>query len=137
MSETQPLSDYWGTYEIRESDSSGLPPDSPVESPLSLRLRAHGERPDNQRRSRAFSDAIVLETPRPALTPFHPASSLPDFLDCFGPLLFPLYRAALLRKRVLFMAEVPVHAPCNYGMILLDIPTASVLTREQYMICLY
>ncbi|KAH8432325.1 uncharacterized protein LDX57_009964 [Aspergillus melleus] len=114
MSETQPLSDYWGTYEIRESDSSGLPPDSPIESPLSLRLRAHGERPDNQRRSRAFSDAIVLETPRPALTPFHPASSLPDFLDCFGPLLFPLYRAALLRKRVLLMAEVPVHVPCNY-----------------------
>ncbi|THC93983.1 hypothetical protein EYZ11_006530 [Aspergillus tanneri] len=116
MSETQPLSDYWTTYEIHDGDSSGLPPpDSPVESPLNVRLRAHGERSDNgNRRSRAFSDAIVLETPRPGLTPFHPASSLPDFLDCFGPLLFPLYRAALLRKRILFMGEVPVYMPCNY-----------------------
>ncbi|PYI01775.1 hypothetical protein BO78DRAFT_352950 [Aspergillus sclerotiicarbonarius CBS 121057] len=114
MSNTQPLSDYWETHEIRESDASAMPPDSPLESPLSLRLRAHGDLRDAVHRTRAFSDAIVLETPRPALTPFHPASSLPDFLDSFGPLLFPLYRAALLRKRVLFMAEAPVHTPCSY-----------------------
>ncbi|KAE8389908.1 hypothetical protein BDV23DRAFT_156365 [Aspergillus alliaceus] len=114
MSNTELLSKYWETYEIRESDFSGMPPDSPLESPLSLRLRAHGERPDNSHRSRTFSDAIVLETPRPALTPFHPASSLPGFLDCFGPLIYPLYRATLLRKRILFMAEAPVHMPCNY-----------------------
>ncbi|KAF7593276.1 hypothetical protein BBP40_011733 [Aspergillus hancockii] len=114
MSNTQSLSAYWETYEIHESDSSGMPPDSPLESPLSFRLRAHGERPDSSPRHRVFSDAIMLETPRPALTPFHPASSLPDFLDCFGPLIYPLYRATLLRKRILFMAEAPVHMPCNY-----------------------
>ncbi|KKK26943.1 hypothetical protein ARAM_003644 [Aspergillus rambellii] len=108
------LSEYWDTYELSANDVSAVPPDSPLESPLSLRLRAHGDRPDASHRNRVFSDAIVLETPRPALTPFHPASSLPDFLDTFGPLLFPLYRAALLRKRVLLMAEAPVHAPCNY-----------------------
>ncbi|PYH45810.1 uncharacterized protein BP01DRAFT_415674 [Aspergillus saccharolyticus JOP 1030-1] len=113
MSKTQPLEDYWGAFETRDSDSA-MPPDSPLESPLSFRLRAHGDRPDSMLRSRAFSDAIMLETPRPALTPFHPASSLPDFLDSFGPLIFPLYRAALLRKRVLFMAEPPVHVPCSY-----------------------
>ncbi|PYH95451.1 hypothetical protein BO71DRAFT_377533 [Aspergillus ellipticus CBS 707.79] len=115
MSDTKALSDYWENYEIRESDASIVPPpDSPLESPLSLRLRAHGDLRDAVHRSRAFSDAIVLETPRPALTPFHPASSLPEFLESFGPLIFPLYRAALLRKRVLFMAEAPVHIPCSY-----------------------
>ncbi|PLN83419.1 hypothetical protein BDW42DRAFT_164839 [Aspergillus taichungensis] len=114
MSNTQPLSDYWEANELRCGDSPVQQPESPLESPLSLRLRAHGDRSDNAHRSRAFSDAIVLESPRPALTPFHPASSLPDFLDAFGPLVFPLYRAALLRKRILFMAEAPVNIPCNF-----------------------
>lgn len=112
MTNTQPLSDYWDNFEIRANDASNIPADSPLESPVSLRFR---ERPDNLQRNRAFSDAIVLEASRPALTPFHPASSLPEFLDSFGPLIFPLYRAALLRKRILFMAEAPVHIPCNYG----------------------
>lgn len=124
MSHTEPLLKYWEIYEIRDSDLSGVPPDSPLESPLSLRLRAHGERPDHSLRNRTFSDAIVLETPRPALTPFHPASSLPEFLDCFGPLIYPLYRATLLRKKILFMAEAPVHMPCNYGK-----PSITIFSR--------
>ncbi|KAL4997820.1 hypothetical protein BDV10DRAFT_168578 [Aspergillus recurvatus] len=111
--DTHSLSEYWETHELSTNEILAAP-DSPLESPLSLRLRAHGDRPDTLRRHRAISDAIVLETSRPALTPFHPASSLPDFLDSFGPLLFPLYRAALLRRRVLFMAEAPVQVPCNY-----------------------
>lgn len=63
---------------------------------------------------------MVLEPSRPALTPFHPASSLPDLIESFGPLIFPLYKAALLRKRILLMTEAPVHIPCNYGTIHLD-----------------
>lgn len=140
MSNTQPLSDYWEANELRGGDSPVQQPESPpLESPLSLRLRAHGDRSDNAHRSRAFSDAIVLESPRPALTPFHPASSLPDFLDAFGPLVFPLYRAALLRKRILFMAEAPVNIPCNYGTAVPSgIAVASLqLTQRQCMICLY
>jgi hypothetical protein len=113
MSDTQALSDYWDSFKIGSPDT--VAPESPVDSPLSLRFRP-GDRPDGHR-NRAFSDAMVLETFRPALTPFHPASSLPDFLECFGPLIFPLYRAALLRKRILFMVEAPVHTPCNYGKI--------------------
>ncbi|KAJ5970239.1 uncharacterized protein N7479_000157 [Penicillium vulpinum] len=111
MSDMQILCDYWDTYRIGGTDSSA--PDSPLDSPLSLRFRT-SERPDHSSRNRAFSDAMVLETFRPALTPFHPASSLPDFTECFGPLIFPLYRAALLRKRILFMGEAPVHTSCNY-----------------------
>lgn len=112
MSNEQLLSDYWDAFQIGGTDSSAA--DSPVDSPVSLRFRP-GDRPEHPSRNRAFSDAMALETFRPALTPFHPASSLPDFMDCFGPLIFPLYRAALLRKRILFMTEAPVHIPCNYG----------------------
>ncbi|KAL4941768.1 hypothetical protein BDV06DRAFT_193842 [Aspergillus oleicola] len=112
--DTHRLSEYWETYELSATDTSAMPPDSPLESPLSFRLRANGERPDPLQRNRAISDAMALETSRPALTPFHPASSLPNFLDSFGPLLFPLYRAALLCRRVLFMVEAPVQMPCNY-----------------------
>ncbi|KAF4230270.1 hypothetical protein CNMCM6457_006082 [Aspergillus fumigatiaffinis] len=119
MTNTQPLSDYWDNFEIRVNDPSTIPADSPLESPVSLRFR---ERPDNLQRNRAFSDAIVLEASRPALTPFHPASSLPEFLDSFGPLIFPLYRAALLRKRILFMAEAPVHIPLYDLSLLASLP---------------
>jgi hypothetical protein len=112
MLDMQPLCDYWDTYRVGGTDYSA--PDSPLDSPLSIRFRP-GERPGHSSRNRAFSDAMVLETFKPALTPFHPASSLPGFTECFGPLIFPLYRAALLRKRILFMGEAPVHTSCNFG----------------------
>ena len=114
-SNNQPLEDYWEAYQIRRNESSDLPPDSPLESPISVRFKPN-ERPDASQRNRTFSDAMVLESAsRPALTPFHPASSLLHLIDSFGPLIFPLYRAVLLRKRVLLMVEAPVHVPCNYG----------------------
>lgn len=117
----QSLTEYWETYQIRESDASALPLEPPPESPISVRFRPNGEWPDSSQRNRAFSDAMVLEpSSRPALTPFHPASSLPHLIESFGPLIFPLYKAALLRKRILLMTEAPVHIPCNYGAIHLD-----------------
>ncbi|ODM16381.1 hypothetical protein SI65_08381 [Aspergillus cristatus] len=122
-SNSKPLDEYWDTYQVRGSD---VPPDSPLDSPISVRFN----RPDPSHRNRAFSDAMVLESSsRPALTPFHPASSLPHFVDSFGPLIFPLYRAALLRKRILLMTEAPVHEPCNYvyGLSLLASLPNSVL----------
>lgn len=114
MSNMKALSEYWESYRIRETDTTVVP-DSPLESPIGVRSRPWRDRPEIQRRNRAFSDVLMVEARKPALTPFHPASSLPDFLDTFGPLVFPLYRAALLRKRILLMAEAPVHEPCNYG----------------------
>ncbi|KAI9932141.1 hypothetical protein MW887_009650 [Aspergillus wentii] len=114
MSNIKPISDYWETHQIRGNDASILSPDSPLESPIGLRFKPHNEQLDGLHRNRTFSDAMVMESSRLALTPSHPASSLPAFLDSFGPLIFPLYRAALLRKRILLMAEAPVHTPCDY-----------------------
>ncbi|PHH55422.1 Protein LCHN [Ceratocystis fimbriata CBS 114723] len=39
----------------------------------------------------------------------HPAHSLSRLLDSFGPLIFPLFRATLLRKRILISCHAPVH----------------------------
>ncbi|KAK4545309.1 hypothetical protein LTR36_003489 [Oleoguttula mirabilis] len=48
----------------------------------------------------------------------HPALYMPALLDAFGPLLFPLYRAALLRKRILLLGSPPVQLNCNVVYIL-------------------
>ncbi len=36
-------------------------------------------------------------------------------LDTFGPLVFPIYRAALLRKRILISCHAPVRQMCDFG----------------------
>lgn len=115
MSNTQLLSNYWDMHQIRGPEPFEGTPDSPLDSPIGV-SKPPSERPDIARHGRVFSDAMLLESSRPPLAPFHPASSLADFVDAFGPLIFPLYRAALLRKRVLLVTEAPVHLPCNYGM---------------------
>ncbi|KAK6438695.1 hypothetical protein LTR95_005100 [Oleoguttula sp. CCFEE 5521] len=43
----------------------------------------------------------------------NPALSLTNDLESLGPLLFPLYRAALLRKRILIYSPAPVLPVCN------------------------
>lgn len=62
---------------------------------------------------RSMSTGSVFTPGTHALTPHHPATKLIDMLDLFGPLLFPLHRAALLRKRILFISEAPVELACN------------------------
>ena len=47
------------------------------------------------------------------LSQHHPATALPILFKLFGPLVFPLYRAALLRKRILLVGEAPVEVNCN------------------------
>lgn len=115
-SDTQPLVDYWETFHQARDYGSPTLIESPLESPSTLRSKLKGERPESFRHIRALSDVTALEMSKPALAPYHPALSLPEFIDSFGPLVFPLYRAALLRKRILLVTEAPVHLACNYGM---------------------
>ncbi|KAI5274621.1 hypothetical protein E4T47_02352 [Aureobasidium subglaciale] len=72
----------------------------------------HGE-PSSQRKRRALSDAAGLHPSNPTLSHDHPAMSLARHLDTFGPLVFPLQRATLLKKRILIMSPAPVHDACN------------------------
>ena len=66
-------------------------------------------------RKRAVTSASALAPPGQSLDPYHPALSLPYFLDTFGPLVFPIYKAALLRKRILIVGQAPVEQACNFG----------------------
>lgn len=96
------------------------------EVPESASEEAASNQPDAPRpgsyslygRTRSVSDAAIPVTPGPGhtLSPSHPALSLNDFIDLFGPLVFPLYRAALARKRILLLTDAPVEPACNFGI---------------------
>ncbi|EPS41309.1 hypothetical protein H072_4863 [Dactylellina haptotyla CBS 200.50] len=86
-------------------------------------------------RHRSISDATALLMPGQSLSRHHPALSLPDFVLTFGPLIFPLHRAALMRKRILLVAEAPVEKACNFVYdisVLSNIPfaVADLITSE-------
>lgn len=83
-------------------------PSSPVNAKPSSRHRS-------KRSSRALSDATGFSPSDHVVSHDHPALSMPEFLDTFGPLVFPIYRAALLRKRILLLGTPPVQRSCDFG----------------------
>ncbi|KAI9802061.1 MAG: hypothetical protein M1833_001982 [Piccolia ochrophora] len=111
------LEEYWKSHHIREADTS-TQPESPQDSPSSLRFKPSTQprmgAVKGPGRSRSVSDATALVPPGQGLSPFHPALSLADFLACFGPLVFPLHRAAMLRKRILIICEAPIQQACEF-----------------------
>ncbi|RPB23207.1 hypothetical protein L211DRAFT_838729 [Terfezia boudieri ATCC MYA-4762] len=118
----QILSVYYAAH--RAPTPAISPPLSPVDSPSSLRYRpaptrAYKSSPTMEAvrphaRTRSISDSTLLLTPTTRLSPHHPVLSLVEFLDTFGPLVFPLYRAALARKRILLITQAPVETACNF-----------------------
>ncbi|KAK7740522.1 hypothetical protein SLS53_005365 [Cytospora paraplurivora] len=115
--QTHLLQEYWEKYGTREP---GRPEhvaitDSPLASPaLSIVKPGADQWGGEHARTRSVSDGVALVSPAHGLTPFHPAWSLVKLLDTFGPLIFPIHRAALLRKRILISAHAPVHEFCNF-----------------------
>lgn len=112
------LDEYYEAHQIHETTETET--DSPVESPSSLRYRPAGRyKPPfdrfNHTRTRSVSDTTALVPPGQTLSPFHPALSLGEYVDMFGPLIFPLYRAALNRQRILLITGAPVEQACNFG----------------------
>ena len=47
----------------------------------------------------------------------HPALAIVRYMDTFGPLVFRLQQAALLRKRILFVGSAPVRTACEFGAL--------------------
>ncbi|RYP71632.1 hypothetical protein DL770_008089 [Monosporascus sp. CRB-9-2] len=130
--ETNLLEQYWKKHQARDSETTepetSLPkhmPDSPaisVQIPPKTPPRGHA-------RNRSMSDGTALLPPGHKLSPYHPARSLTCLLDVFGPLIFPIQRAALLRKRILISCHAPVHEICNFVYdisILSNIPLSTV-----------
>ncbi|KAL3964845.1 hypothetical protein ACCO45_001849 [Purpureocillium lilacinum] len=101
---TEALEKYWDANRAREGgneSSAHLPP-----SPTQDRKTAV--------RDRSSADGTALHPPEHKLSPFHPAWSLVQLLDRFGPLIFPIHRAALLRRRILISCHAPVHQICDF-----------------------
>lgn len=111
--DTQPLTAFWNTFQLSDDDSHS-PPDSPLDSIPNLKSTQYTS-PKVLQRRRAPSEATALIRSKNTLAHFHPALNLPDFLNTFGPLIFPLYRLALLRKRILLLGDAPVEMACNFG----------------------
>lgn len=110
--QTSILEEYWDKCGTRDPSRQPKPiTDSPLASP------ALGKRaiPEGNGRERSASDGRVLVQPGHRLSPFHPAWSLNSLLDTFGPLVFPIHRAALMRKRILISTHAPVNEACNFG----------------------
>jgi hypothetical protein len=94
---TEPLEQYWNEHRIHGLEQ--LEPPDPRAA---------------QRRDRRLSTATVVLADQ-ILPVGHPALSILEYLDTFGPLVFPLHRAALLRQRILLVRPPPVLLTCDYG----------------------
>jgi hypothetical protein len=106
------LEQYWKKHKTQEGERPKRPP---LDSPLSYRASASNGQPNGARRSRGMSDAAALTGALRSFSAHHPALSLTGFTKLFGPLIFPLYRSALLRKRILLVGEPPVRQNCEFG----------------------
>lgn len=118
------LESYWDANKAGK-DTSQLPPTS-GETPITTPAVTFSEPPAPQpqpppqarkghTRNRSASDGGALAPAEHRLSPYHPAWSLTSLLDKFGPLIFPIHRAALLRQRILISCHAPVHEVCDFG----------------------
>ncbi|OAR00407.1 hypothetical protein LLEC1_01350, partial [Akanthomyces lecanii] len=107
-SQTKLLEQYWEQHQAPVDGGPKSPVPSLSASPMQDR-RGH-------KRNRSASDGAALSAgpSEHRLSTYHPAWSLATMLDTFGPLVFPIYRAALLRKRILISCHAPVHQMCDF-----------------------
>lgn len=77
---------------------------------------AGGIKDGKKRRARALSTITAVVPSDQSLPAYHPALSILKYVDVFGPLVFRLQQAALLRKRILFVGNPPVRPCCEFGM---------------------
>jgi hypothetical protein len=66
-------------------------------------------------RGRATSTVSAVLQDDERLPEYHPALAILQYMDVFGPLVYRLQQAALLRKRILFVGIPPVRAMCEFG----------------------
>ena len=114
---TQSLESFWLAHKLPIEED--LHKES-VESPSDIQAKRNQSQASpngkSRTRNRAVSTASALAPPGQSLSSHHPALSLPVLIDTFGSLVFPLYRAALLRRRILLVGQAPVELACNFGI---------------------
>lgn len=89
-----------------------------VESASPSMTRSLSPADSRRKRKRARSDTPAPFSSDGGIPPDHPALAVNDLLDSFGPLIFPLYRAALLRRRILLLGAAPVQQRCKFVYLL-------------------
>lgn len=77
--------------------------------------KANGDKKTHSRARATSTASAIPHGSDERLPPFHPALSILTYIDVFGPLVFRLQQAALLRKRILFVGAPPVRAMCDFG----------------------
>jgi len=113
--QTDVLEKYWKEHGTLDATAPQPARETPLVSPtVSFKLNRPGQ---GHTRNRSASDGTALIPPGHRLSPYHPAWSLTKLLETFGPLIFPIHRAALLRKRILISTHAPVHEACNFGTV--------------------
>ncbi|RKF75158.1 Protein LCHN [Golovinomyces cichoracearum] len=112
---TKVLQEYWDTHKasnlsigISESHLASLNGFGFKSLPSTPR------QPKCHKRARSLSDAEISKANSSALFSHHPVKSIVKLIETFGPLIFPIYRAALLRKKILITTHAPVHEACNF-----------------------
>ncbi|KAF1809443.1 hypothetical protein P152DRAFT_461385 [Eremomyces bilateralis CBS 781.70] len=105
-SKTAPLEKFWEQWRSDKGKQGA----SASKSPPGLDQRKSGHS-----RIRALSTLTINVPAEQSLPKFHPSLSILKCLDVFGPLIFPLYRAALLRPRILLIGSAPVRFPCEFA----------------------
>lgn len=97
---TKVLQEYWNTHKasnlsigISESHLASLNGFGFKSLPSTPR------QPKCHKRARSLSDAEISKPNSSALSSHHPIKSIVKLIETFGPLIFPIYRAALLRKK--------------------------------------
>lgn len=123
--QTQLLEEYWEKHQARDeqnaADTTAKEPAASAPTTTTTTTTTTQSQPQPRTpkrahlRSRSASDGAALLQPEHKLSNFHPAWSLKKLLDTFGPLIFPIHRAALLRKRILISCHAPVQEINNFG----------------------
>ncbi|KXJ94752.1 hypothetical protein Micbo1qcDRAFT_232174 [Microdochium bolleyi] len=132
VKDTAALQQYWDKNQARDDkpqEGNKKSTREVLDSP-SISFQAPANKPTSRghTRKRSASDGGGMLTSGHKLSPYHPAWSLTKLLDTFGPLIFPIQRAALLRKRILISCHAPVQESCNFVYdisILSNIPLAA------------
>ena len=127
VSDTSSLEEYWDQHQIQPSHARALPDES-TEDLFMSKKDSHAHT-NGYQKFRSMSAGSGFTPSMHTLAAHHPATTLLDFLDRTGPLIFPLYRAAVLRKRLLIITEAPVEFACNivYNLsILASLPRSTL-----------
>lgn len=116
-------------------------PDLETSAPVPwARAARHGFQPDallfDNHLSRDLFEKLGEAAPQP-IEPIPYTASLPFLVAQLGPQIFVLWKAALLRKRILFLTEPPMERACGYGMLLDQLECNKGISSHQRTIIVY